>query len=85
MRVRRNSTETQQWGHALRSGTEIKRWDEIVPKMAHRRGSDADNPENKFELDPAVDDRRLFLVGFCFSSSACILYSEMISNSVFKC
>jgi len=35
----RNSTETQQSGHASRSGPEVK--SEVVPKMAHRRGPDA--------------------------------------------
>jgi len=33
--------ETQQSGHAPRSGPEVK-MEEVVPKMARRRGSDAE-------------------------------------------
>jgi len=36
----RNSTEIQQSGHVPRSGPEVK-MEEVVPKMARRRGSDA--------------------------------------------
>jgi len=42
---KRNSTETEQSGHASRYGPEIKV--EIVPKMAHRRGSDVRQSRRK--------------------------------------
>jgi len=38
MRARRNSEETKRLGHDPRSGPEMK----IVPKMARRKGSDAE-------------------------------------------
>jgi len=40
MGARRNSAETQQLGHAPRSGSVIKDRILVVPKMARRRGSD---------------------------------------------
>jgi len=45
----RNFTETQQSGHASRTGPEVK-MEEVVPKMSRRRGSDADAGR---ESDPA--------------------------------
>jgi len=42
----RNSTETQQLGHAPRSGPEVK-MEEVVAKMARRRGSDAEQSRRR--------------------------------------
>jgi len=39
MGARRNPTETQQSGHAQKSGPEVKNGRSIVPKVTRRRGS----------------------------------------------
>jgi len=49
------SEQTLQSGHAPRSGPEIKD-ESILPKMTHRRGSDA-RQSKRSELDLIVDNR----------------------------
>jgi len=64
-----HTTLSEEWGHrgtlrwpsswATPQGLDQRpKKEEVVPKMARRRGSDAENPEGG-ELDPAEDIRRL--------------------------
>jgi len=57
MRTRKNFADTQQSGHTLQDLDLELKMEEAIPKMARRRGSDADNPEGG-----APTSRRLIVV-----------------------
>jgi len=64
MGARRNSAETQQSGHVLRSRPKVK-MEEVVPKMARRKDSDAEQSRWRPKLFAPCDS------GWALRHSAC--------------